>query len=409
MSKSTHFIGQPLLGQLLSFIDQADVHRISKKHGGEHYVKHFDAWHHLVSMLYAIIMRFDSLREIQTSMAAESRKLSHLGLTKIPRKSTISDANIRRPEKIFGEIYATLYDRYKEVLSSDSRNRGSTPSWLRKLKIMDSTTITLFSNLVFKGVGRNPKRGKKKGGLKVHAIINGNEGIPCDVQFTSAATHDHFLLCPSKLNRDDIVALDRAYIDYAKFEEMTKRGIVYVTKMKRNLVFEILDDVIYQDRSGKMALRVQHVVFTKKTQDVIITHHARIITYPDIQKKKLISLLTNDFEMPQQDIIAIYRKRWMIETLFRQLKQNFPLRYFYGESANAIKIQVWCTLIANLLLMLIKCSVRRSWSFSGLATMIRILMMYYVNYKSILEYPEKDWDLMIEEVIRPPNHLSLFD
>ena len=409
MSKSTHFIGQPLLGQLLSFIDQADVHRISKKHGGEHYVKHFDAWHHLVTMLYAIIMRFDSLREIQLSMTAESRKLSHLGLTKIPKRSTLSDANVRRSEVIFGELYATLYDKHKGVLSSDSRNRGSTPSWLRKLKIMDSTTITLFSNLVFKGVGRNPKRGKKKGGLKVHAIINGNEGIPCDVQFTSAATHDHFLLCPSKLNRDDIVALDRAYIDYAKFEEMTKRGIVYVTKMKRNLVFEILDDVIYQDRSGKMALRVQHVVFTKKTQDVIITHHARIITYPDIQKKKLISLLTNDFEMPQQDIIAIYRKRWMIETLFRQLKQNFPLRYFYGESANAIKIQVWCTLIANLLLMLIKCSVRRSWSFSGLATMIRILMMYYVNYKSILEYPEKDWDLMIEEVIRPPNHLSLFD
>ena len=409
MSKSTHFIGQPLLGQLLSLIDQVDVHRISKKHGGEHYVKHFDAWHHLVSMLYAIIMRFDSLREIQTSMAAESRKLSHLGLTKIPRKSTISDANIRRPEKIFGEIYATLYDRYKEVLSSDSRNRGSTPSWLRKLKIMDSTTISLFSNLVFKGVGRNPKRGKKKGGLKVHTIINANEGVPCDVQFTSAATHDHFLLCPSKLNRDDIVALDRAYIDYAKFEEMTQRGTVYVTKMKKSLVFKVLDNVIYQDRSGKMALRVQHVVFTKKTKEVIIKHHARIITYPDIQKKKLISLLTNDFEMTPEDIIDIYRKRWTIENLFKQLKQNFPLRYFYGESANAIKIQVWCTLIANLLLMVIKCSVKKSWSFSGLATMIRILMMYYVNYKSILEYPEKDWDLMIEEVIRPPNHLSLFD
>ena len=409
MGKSTHFIGQPLLGQLLSLIDQVDVHRISKKHGGEHYVKHFDAWHHLVTMLYAIIMRFDSLREIQLSMTAESRKLSHLGLTKIPKRSTLSDANVRRSEVIFGELYATLYDKHKGVLSSDSRNRGSTPSWLRKLKIMDSTTISLFSNLVFKGVGRNPKRGKKKGGLKVHTIINANEGVPCDVQFTSAATHDHFLLCPSKLNRDDIVALDRAYIDYAKFEEMTQRGTVYVTKMKKNLVFKILDDIIYQDRCGKMALRVQHVVFTKKAKDKNITHHARIITYPDIQKKKLISLLTNDFEMPQQDIIDIYRKRWMIETLFKQLKQNFPLRYFYGESANAIKIQVWCTLIANLLLMLIKRSVRRSWSFSGLATMIRILMMYYVNYKSILEYPEKDWDLMIEEVIRPPNHLSLFD
>ena len=409
MSKSTHFIGQPLLGQLLSFIDQSDVHRISKEHGGERYVKHFDGWHHLVTMLYATIMRFDSLREIQASMTAESRKLSHLGLTKIPRRSTLSDANKRRPEMVFGAIYGTLYDKYKGVLSSDSRNRGSAPNWLKKLKIMDSTTISLFSNIVFKGVGRNPIRGKKKGGLKVHAIINANEGVPCDVQYTSAATHDHFLLCPSKLNRDDIVALDRAYIDYAKFEEMTRRGTIYVTKMKKNLVFKVLNDVIYQDRSGKMALRVQHVVFTKKTKELIITHHARIITYPDIQKKKLITLLTNDFEMPQQDIIDIYRKRWIIENLFKQLKQNFPLRYFYGESANAIKIQVWCTLIANLLLMVIKCSVKKSWSFSGLATMIRILMMYYVNYKSILEYPEKDWDVMIEEVVRPPNQVSLFD
>lgn len=316
MSKSTHFIGQPLLGQLLSFINHAEVLRISKEHGGEHYVKHFDAWHHLVTMLYATIMRFDSLREIQASMTAESRKLSHLGLTKIPKRSTLSDANKRRPEEVFGAIYATLYDKYKGVLSSDSRNRGGAPNWLKKLKIMDSTTISLFSNIVFKGVGRNPKRGKKKGGLKVHTIINANEGVPCDVQYTSAATHDHFLLCPSKLNRDDIVALDRAYIDYAKFEEMTQRGIVYVTKMKKNLVFKVLDDVIYQDKSGKMALRVQHVVFTKKTKEVIIKHHARIITYPDIQKKKLISLLTNDFEMPQQDIIDIYHKRWIIESLF---------------------------------------------------------------------------------------------
>ncbi len=257
-------------------------------------------------------MRFDSLREIQASMAVESRKLSHLGLTKIPRRSTLSDANQRRPEEVFGAIYATLYHKYKGVLSSDSRNKRSDPDWFKKLKIMDSTTISLFSNIVFKGAGRNPIRGKKKGGLKVHAIINANEGIPCDVQYTSVATHDHFLLCPSKLNRDDIVALDRAYIDYAKFEEMTQRGTVYVTKMKKGLVFKVLDNVIYQDRSGKMAFRVQHVVFTKKTKEVIIKHHARIITYPDIQKKKLITLLTNDFEMTPEDIIDIYRKRWSI-------------------------------------------------------------------------------------------------
>ena len=93
------------------------------------------------------------------------------------------------------------------------------PKWMKKLQIIDSTTISLFSNLIFKGVGRNPKTGKKKGGMKVHTCIQGNEGVPCDVEFTSAATHDHFMLCPGKLNKGDILAIDRAYIDYAKFEK----------------------------------------------------------------------------------------------------------------------------------------------------------------------------------------------
>ena len=89
-------------------------------------------------------------------------------------------------------------------------------------------------------------------------------------------------------------------------------------------------------------------------------------------------------DMPSEEIIAIYRKRWEIELLFKQLKQNFPLRYFYGESANAIKIQIWVTLIANLLLMVIQKRIKRSWSFSGLATMVRIMLMYYVNCYTFL-------------------------
>lgn len=89
------------------------------------------------------------------------------------------------------------------------------PKWFNRLKIIDSTTITLFSNLVFKGVGRHPKIGKKKGGVKVHTIIHANEGVPADVRFTSAATHDSFMLIPSHLSKGDIIAIDRAYINYA--------------------------------------------------------------------------------------------------------------------------------------------------------------------------------------------------
>ena len=109
----------------------------------------------------------------------------------------------------------------------------------------------------------------------------------------------------------------------------------------------------------------------------------------DEKKKKLIPLLTNDMDSDPSEIIDIYRKRWEIELLFKQMKQNFPLKYFYGESANAIKIQIWVTLIANFLLMLMQKGLTRSWSFSGLATMVRITLMYYVDFYSLFNYPEK--------------------
>ena len=109
------------------------------------------------------------------------------------------------------------------------------------------------------------------------------------------------------------------------------------------------------------------------------------------------------------EIINIYRKRWEIELLFKQMKQNFPLKYFYGESANAIKIQIWVTLIANLLLMVMKKELTRSWSFSGLATMVRITLMYYVDFYSLFNHPEKDWESILKSASEVPRQLTLFD
>ena len=411
MGKSTHFIGQPMYGQLLNLLDKQKVLQFSRENGGERYVKHFDAWQHLVIMLYAVIKRFDSLREITGSMFPEARKLAHLGVSLMPRRSTLSDANARRKECVFEAIYRDLYATYKDVLSSDSRRR-QIPKWLNRLQIIDSTTITLFSNLIFKGVGRHPKTGKKKGGIKVHANIHANEGVPSDIRFTSAATNDSFMLRPSNFTGGDIIALDRAYIDYAKFEELTRRDVVYVTKMKKNLTFVTINDVMYIHPDGLMEYRVRHVIFRKHVKDGDdIAHHARIVTYVDIKKgkAKLVSLLTNDMEMEVEDIVAIYRRRWEIELLFKQLKQNFPLRYFYGESANAIKIQIWVTLIANLLLMVMQKRIRRTWSFSNLATMFRIMLMYYVNCYTFFEEPEKDWAKILENLELPPPQPSLFD
>ena len=154
--------------------------------------------------------------------------------------------------------------------------------------------------------------------------------------------------------------------------------------------------------------REQVVVFRKDG----ISHIARIITYVDFKKgktPKLISLLTNDFDIPMETIVDICRRRWQIESFFKQIKQNFPLRYFYGESVNAIKIQIWVTLIANLLLSLLQSSLECNWSFSGLATMVRIVLMYYLNLQTFFNQPDADLKIMLAEVSEeaPPGNTSI--
>ena len=407
MGKSTHFIGQPMYNQALKLLDKSKILRISREKGGERYTKRFDGWTHLVVMLYAVIKRFDSLREITTSLLADTNKLAHIGILFKISRSTLADANMRRPHAIFEAIYRDLYARYRHELISDSRSRKH-PKWMDRLQIIDSTTISLFSNLIFKGVGRHPKTGKKKGGIKVHTVIHANEGVPSDIRFTSAATNDSFMLKPSNLSKGDILAMDRAYIDYGKFEELSLRGVIYVTKMKKSLKYVINSDVMYQTPDGLMEERVQNVTFSKRTNDGVICHNARIITYADEKKHKLISLLTNDLDSDPYEIIAIYRQRWEIELLFKQIKQNFPLKYFYGESANAIKIQIWVTLIANLLLMVMQKRLTRSWSFSGLASLVGIVLMYYVDFYSLFNNPEKDWENMKILDKNPPPQLTLF-
>ena len=109
-----------------------------------------------------------------------------------------------------------------------------------------------------------------------------------------------------------------------------------------------------------------------------------------------------------ETIIAIYRRRWQIESLFKQIKQNFPLRYFYGESTNAIKIQIWVTLIANLQLPLLQSSLERRWSFSGLATMVRIVLMYYLNLEKFFNQPDADLNHMLAEVSESPSQEPIF-
>lgn len=389
MSKDTHFIGQPVYVQLLNLVDRKKIKDLSLRGGHDRYVKKLDGYTHFVAFLFAVLMRFDTLRETIIGMMAEANKLQHLGVDYLVKRSTLSDANNRRSSQFFRDIYKHLYNRYRNILSDSRLSEVE-----KRLYIIDSTTITLFSTIL-KGAGRNPKHGKKKGGIKAHCVIRYDEWAPHFVDFTSAATHDIRTLKELHLPAGSFIAMDRAYIDYAEMERLSQDKVFYVSKMKKNLVYRTLSSQTLMTPGGLVEMIISRVQFAKDG----VTHISRMIEYWD-KDGKHATLLTNNFELSEQEIIGVYDNRWQIELLFKQLKQNFPLKYFYGESVNAIESQIWVCLIANLLLTVVNRKVKRRWAFSNLVTAVRQMLMYYVNILSFLENPERTWQEINEERCR---------
>ena len=181
MNKSTFFSGQPIFAQLLKFIPKDSIVRIARDSKADHYSKRFNTYEHLVTMLYSIFNNCNSLREVTTGMLASEQRLAHLGVRYHPRRSTISDANIRRQAEVFEKIYFSIFKKYASFLS-DSR----TKSRASKLYILDSTTIRLFHEVLRTG-GPNPASGKRKGGIKVHTMIRSDQDVPCMIRYSSPA------------------------------------------------------------------------------------------------------------------------------------------------------------------------------------------------------------------------------
>ena len=403
MGKVTNFSGQPVYNQLLNLLDKQKICEISQKTlKSESYVKKLDGYTHLVIMLYGILKHFDSLRELEIGMQAEAHKLHHLGIDYMVRRSTLAEANKRRPQEFFANVYSHLLSKYGQFLAdSRPKRKGKdeikAKDWERLLYMMDSTTISLFDNIL-KGVGRHPKSGKKKGGMKVHTVMKYIVGVPMVVQLTSAAKHDHYLLKEVHLPKDSTLAMDRAYIDYAQFQRLTDEGVCYVTKMKKNLKYKVLESVTYVNPNGLVEYQDQKVLFEKGD----LKHESRRIEIWYRDKKQSVVLLTNNFELTLEDVEEIYKRRWAIESLYKQLKQNFPLHFFYGDSINAIQVQTWVVLIANLLCTIISRKIKRQCAFSQIVTMIRLMLMYYVDFTGFMEDPERVWNEISSTCDYPP-------
>ena len=386
MSKSSNFFGTSVFGQLISYIGDNLIDRCVKRCNSDYYVKRFKTKDHLISMLFCVLAKCSSLREVSGAMLGLSGKTRHFRLESLPYRSTLSDANRRRDSEVFEQIYYNLLREYKVVIS-DSRFKDVIN---RHVEIFDSTTITLFQEIL-KSTGRNPSNGKRKGGIKMHTIINVDETVPKVVWFTSAATHDHVLLEKLKLSPDKIYVFDKGYNDYRSFMKFGEHKTGFVTRIKDNAVYKTLKENKIEDCIHSGVQEDTIIELTVKQEDSEKKLKLRKVVFYDRILKREFEFLTNLFDFRADMIAGLYKIRWQIELLFKQLKQNFPLKYFLGDNENAIKIQIYCALIVNLLMTVIQKRLKRPWAFSNLVSFCKIHLFNYIHLLNFLENPERDW------------------
>jgi hypothetical protein len=378
MNKSTFFSGQPIFTQLLGFLPKDKIRTIAADTRSDRYTKRLTTYEHLVTMLYAIFNNCTSLREVTTGMLAIEQRLHHLGLRYHPRRSTLSDASMRRSCDVFAQIYFMLLKRYEHFLADSRKNSRDA-----KLYFMDSTTISLFHE-VLRTAGQNPASGKRKGGIKVHTLVRSDQDVPCLVRLTSAVANDAQYLKELHLSKGSILVFDRGYTDFKTYNRFSEEGITWITRMHRLLSYEVVERY---PKGEDASIKTDHHVRLGHWRSLRV--EARLIKFKDPETGKVFEFLTNNFRMKAATIAGLYKKRWQIEMLYKRLKQNYPLRYFLGDSENAIKIQVWCSLIADLLLKVVKKGTNHNWSFANLAAMIRLHLMTYIDLRGFLRAPEK--------------------
>ena len=385
MDKTTTFVGQHIFAQILTLSSKNSLSPIIKKAKADRYYKSIKSWDHFVSMMFAVLSGCTSLREICISMEAMNGKLNHLGIGKAPARSTLADANKNRSSAVFGQIYQSLYERYKPHLSDSTLP----PSIRDKLFIIDSTVFSLFK-AVLRTSGKHSVDGKKKGGIKKNTMLEASSLMPVLIQFNAAADNDQQFLKFIELPEGSYLTFDKGYNNYQQYARFTKLKIYFISRQKDNAVYKSVSEKLLNAGTPDSVLKDEVIELTykdeaKKKQILQL----RRIAWWDKEEKRVYEFITNNFELEAKTIADIYQYRWRIELFFKKLKQNCPLAYFVGDNQNAIEIQIWCSLIAILLVTVIHSTNKSKMAFSNLMTLIRIHLTNPISLKELIALHNK--------------------
>jgi hypothetical protein len=413
-------VGQPIFKQIVNLLPKEIFDVLVRQHESDRYYKRFSSWSELITLLFGILSRCDSMGEVCDGMRVLCGKLNYLGMESSPAKSTAGDGLRERDNELFKDFYFKLIVYFKPLLSV-SRIDGVS---FDRLYIFDSTTISLFSDIM-KGVGRNPKGdGKKKGGLKVHMMTDAHSDTAQYAVISEARLHDKNFLKHLVLPSGSMIVFDKAYNHYYQFAQWTVEEVNFVCRLKDNAVYEVVETMFEKTLTGKQfgVMKDEHIHLkykdikkgksekgkAKKKKQSAKTLCLRKVTYQD-EQGRIFQFITNNFCITAVEVAFLYKKRWSIELVFKKLKRNFQLRYFYSETENGIRTQVWCTLIAHLLLTVLKTKTETKKAFSTVAALIRIHLISHLDLFWVIENCRRTYTKKIKSRNKSPGiQLSFF-
>jgi hypothetical protein len=358
-----------IFSQILQLIPRLEFESAVRKHGAERHARGFSSWGQFIAMLFCQLGHAKSLREICGGLAASEGKLRHLGVPTAPARSTLAYANEHRPWQLCQTVFEQLLAKCQTLAASQATRKKRKFRFKNPLLSLDASVIDLCATMFDWAKFR-----LTKGAVKLHLLLDHDGYLPSYAVITEGKKHEVRVARQMRFAPGTILVFDRGYTDYEWFANLTQQGVYFVTRLKENADYGVLEKLTVPQRRG--VLRDEVIFFYKLAQTGIEAYFRRIEFYDEEQDRVLV-FLTNHLELAAATIAEVYKERWQIELFFRALKQSLRVKTFVGTSANALKTQLWTALIAMLLVKYLQLVSSFGWSLSNLVALLRQQLFVY--------------------------------
>jgi len=357
-----------IFSQVLKLFPRREFEKAVKEHKAERHARGFTSWGQFMAMLFCQLGRAHSLREICGGLACCEGHLKHLGVPVAPKKSTLAYANEHRPWQLYQTVFEQTLFKCQELVNSQGGRKKF--RFQNKLMSLDGSIMDLSVSMFDWAKYR-----QTKGAIKLHLLLDHDGYLPSFAVVTEGKTSEIKVARTLRFAPGTILAIDRGYIDYIWFRELTQEEVYFVTRMKDNAVYEVQEEL--QAPQNSHVVRDQIISFPRLAREGEEPVLFRRVEIWDAEKQESIVFVSNLLGFGATTIAAIYKDRWQVELFFKALKQTLKIKTFVGTSANAVRTQVWTALIAMLVLKYLQLKSKFAWSLSTLAALLRQQLFFY--------------------------------